>query len=73
MFCCLLFTVLFAIVSIVSSTILKLYVGLVLFLDKICSHEYPFFHFYCAGKLKHTIENKGQCNQQINKYTEQGE
>ena len=29
---------------------------LVLFLDKICSHEfiggYPFFYFHCAGMLK---------------------
>ena len=30
--------------------------GLVLFLDEICSHEfirgYPFFYVYCAGMLK---------------------
>ena len=30
--------------------------GLVLFLDQICSHEfikgYPFFYVYCAGMLK---------------------
>ena len=39
-FSCSLFTVLYAIISIISSTILKLHVGLVLFLDKICSHEF---------------------------------
>ena len=47
-FSCLLFTVLFTIISIINSTILKLHIGLVLFLDKICSHEfvrgYPFFY-----------------------------
>ena len=56
MFSCLLFTVLFAIISIMSFTILKLHMGLVLFLDKICSHEfirgYSFFYVYCAGMLK---------------------
>ena len=56
MFSCLLFTVLFTIISIISSTILKLHMGLVLVLDKICSREfirgYPFFYAYCAGTLK---------------------
>ena len=56
MFSCLLFTVMYTIISIISSTILKLHMGLVHFLDKICSHEfiggYPFFYFYCAGMLK---------------------
>ena len=56
MFSCLLFIVLFTIISITSSMILKWHMGLVLFLDKICSHEflrgYPFFYFYCAGMLK---------------------
>ena len=56
MFSCLLFTVLSTIISIISSTILKLYMGLVRFLDKICLHEfirgYPIFYFYCAGMLK---------------------
>ena len=46
----------YTIISIIGSTILKLHMGLVLFLDKICSHEfiggYPFFYFYCAGMLK---------------------
>ena len=55
-FSCLLFTVLFTIISIISVTILKLHMGLVLFLDKICSREfirgYPFFYVYCAGILK---------------------
>ena len=55
MFSCLLFTVLFTIISLISSTISKLHMGLVLFLDKIRSHEfmggYPFFYFYCAGML----------------------
>ena len=36
-----------------SSMILKLHMGLVIFFDIICSHElvrgYPFFYFYCAG------------------------
>ena len=40
MFSCLLFTVLFTIISIISSMILKLHMGLVLFLDKIRSHEF---------------------------------
>ena len=35
-----LFTLLFTIISIISSKILKLYMGLVLFLDKIRSHEF---------------------------------
>ena len=56
MFSCLLFNVLFTIISIISSTILKLHMGLVLFLDKICSRAfirgYLFFYFYCAGMLK---------------------
>ena len=56
MFSCLLFTVLFAVISISSSTILKLHMGLVLFLDKICSQEfiggYSLFYFYCEGMLK---------------------
>ena len=54
-FSCLLFTVMYTIISIISSTILTLHMGLVLFLDKICSHEfiggYPFFYFHCAGML----------------------
>ena len=56
MFSCLLFTVMYTIISIISSTILKLHMRLVLFLDKICSHEfiggYPFFYFHCAGMSK---------------------
>ena len=36
--------------------ILKLHMGLALFLDKTCSCEfirgYPFFYVYCAGMLK---------------------
>ena len=56
MFSWLLFTVLFTIISIISYTILMLHMGLVLFLDKICSCEfirwYPFFYFCCAGVLK---------------------
>ena len=55
MFSCLLFTVLFTIISIISFTILKWHMGLVLFLDKICSREfirgYPFVYVYCAGIL----------------------
>ena len=55
MFSCLLFTVMYTIISIISSTILKLHMRLVLFLDKMCSHEfiggYPFFYFHCAGML----------------------
>ena len=39
-FSCLLFTVLFTIISIISSTILKWHMVLVLFLDKIRSHEF---------------------------------
>ena len=46
----------YTIISIISSTILKLHMGLVLSLDKICSHEfiggYPFFYFHCAGMSK---------------------
>ena len=56
MFSCLLFTVLFTIISIISFTILKLHMGLVLFLDQIYTCEfirgYPFFDVYCAGMLK---------------------
>ena len=56
MFSCLLFTVMYTIISIISFTILKLHMGLVLFLDNICSQEfiggYPFFYFHCAGVLK---------------------
>ena len=55
MFSYLLFTVLFTIISIIRSTILKLHMGLVLFLDKLRLHEfitgYPFFYFYCARML----------------------
>ena len=47
---------LFTIISKISFTILKLHMGLVLFLDKICSREFirgcPFFYVYCAGMLK---------------------
>ena len=46
----------FTIISIISSTILKLHMGLVIFLDKIRLCEfiggYPFFYYYCAGILK---------------------
>ena len=56
MFSCLLFIVLFTIISIIGFTILKLHMGLVPFLGKVCSHEfiggYPFFYVYCAGMLK---------------------
>ena len=56
MFSCSLFTVMYTIISIISFTILKLHMGLVLFLDQICSHEfiggYPFFYLHCAGMLK---------------------
>ena len=56
MFSCLLFIVLFTVISIISSTILKLHMGLVLFLDKNCSQEfiggYQFFYVYCVGMLK---------------------
>ena len=72
MFSCLLFTVLLTIISIISSTILKLHMGLVLFLDKIRSHEfigrYPFFCFYCAGMLKQNHwEQRPRClaNKQV--------
>ena len=61
MFSCSLFIVLFTITSIISSTILKFHMGLVLFLDKIRSHGfiggYPFFYFYCARMLK---QNHGE-------------
>ena len=56
MFSCSLFTVMYTIIYIFSSTILKLHMGLVFFLNKICSHEfiggYPFFYFYCASLLE---------------------
>ena len=74
MFSCLLFTVLFTIISIISSMILKLHMGLVLFLGKICSCEfirgYPFFHFCCAGMLKQNHwEQKPVCsaNKQVHR------
>ena len=42
-------------ISIISVTILKWHIGLVLFLDNIYSREfirgYPFFYVYCAGIL----------------------
>ena len=67
MFSCLLFTVLFTFISIISFTILKLHMGLVLFLDKICSSEfirgYQFFYVYCAGMLKQNQwEQKPMCS-----------
>ena len=67
MFSCLSFTVLFNIISIISFTFLKLHMGLVLFLDKICSREfvrgYPFFYVYCAGMLKQNHwEQKPMCS-----------
>ena len=67
MFSCLLFPVLFTIVSIISSTILKLHMELNLFLDKIRSHEfiggYLFFYFCCAGRLKqHHWEQRSMCS-----------
>ena len=67
MFICLLFTVMYTIISIIGSKILKLNMGLVLFLDKICSHEfiggYPFFHFNCAGMLKQNLwEQRPMCS-----------
>ena len=74
MFSCLLFTVLSIILSIISSTILKLHMGVVLFLDKICSREfirgYPFFYFYCAGMLKQNHwEQRPMCsaNKQVHR------
>ena len=53
--------------SIISFAILKLHMGLVLFLDKICSCEfirgYPFFYVYCAGMLKqNNWEQKPMCS-----------
>ena len=67
MFSCLLFTVLFTIISIISFTILKLHMGSVLSLDKICSCEFirgcPFFYVYCAGMLKqNNWEQKPMCS-----------
>ena len=74
MFSCLLFTVLFTIISIVSFTILKLHMGLVLFLGKICWHEYiegyPFIHFCCADMLKQNHwEQREMCsaNKQVHR------
>ena len=66
-FSCLLFTVLFTIISIISSTILKLHMGLVLFLDQIWSHKfiggYSFFYFYCAGMLQqNNWEQRPMCS-----------
>ena len=70
----LVFTVLFTIMSIINSTILKLHMGLVLFLDKIRSHEfiggYPFFYFSCASVLKQNHrEQRPMCpaNKQVHR------
>ena len=51
----------------ISFTILKLHMGLVLFLDKICSREfirgYPFFYVHCAGMLKQSHwEQRPMCS-----------
>ena len=74
MFSCLLFTVLFTIISIIISTILKLHMGLVLFLDKICSHKfkegYLLFYFYCAGMVRQNHrEQRPMCstNKQVHR------
>ena len=74
MFSCLLFTVMYTIISIISSMILKLHMWLVLFLDKILSHEfirgYPFLYFYCAGILKQNHwEQRPMCsaNKQVHR------
>ena len=74
MFSYLSFTVQFTIISIFSSTILKLHMGLILFLDKICLREfireYPFFYFYHAGMLKQNhLEQRPMCsaNKQIHR------
>ena len=79
-FSCLLTTVLFTIISIIMSTILKLHVGLLgfFFLGIICLHEfmggYPFFSFCCGGMSKQNHrEEKDQCIQQMFKYPEQVE
>ena len=58
---------LFTIISIISVTILKWHMGLVLFLDKIYSREfirgYPFFYVYCAGMLKQSHwEQRPMCS-----------
>ena len=68
---------LLTIVSIISSMILKLNMGFVIFLDIICLHRfirgYPFFYFYCAGMWKHNHwKQKNQCVKQTIKYIEQG-
>ena len=63
-FNCLLFTVLFTIISIMSSMILKLHMGLVIFLDMICSPEFikgfPFFFSIVQVCRSITIGNKTQ-------------
>ena len=55
-FRCLLCPVLFTIISIISSTIFKLHMGLVHFLNIIWLHEFigvnAFLYFYCAGMSK---------------------
>ena len=76
-FSCLLLTELFTILSklIISSTILKLHMGLVRFLDKICSHEfiggYPFL--LCRYVEAEQFGNKDQYVQHIIKYIKQGD
>ena len=69
MFSCLLLTVLFAIISTISSKILKLRMRLVLFLDIICSHEftgwYPFLYFCCVCMPKQNHREQNYCVQQI--------
>ena len=74
MFSCLLLTVLFTIISIISSTFLKLHMGLVLFLDEIVRNlfisGYSFFYFYCAGILKQNhLEQRPMCsaNKQVHR------
>ena len=67
MFSCLLLAALFTIISIISFMILKLYMGLVLFLDEIYSlefiREYLSFYVYCAGMLKQNHwEQKPMCS-----------
>ena len=69
-FCCLLLTVVHTIISIISSTILKLHMGLALFLHKIGSHEfiggYPYFYSHCAGMLKQNHwEQRPMCSAKI--------
>ena len=81
MFSCLLFTVLFTIISIISSTILKLHIWLVLFLDKIRLHKfiggYPFFYFLLCRyveveplRIKTNVFSK-KTNKQTNKKNQQ--